>query len=423
MIESEPVVKTTPAITDEAMCEFEEQNGFTLVQRQKDAIHVSMRNKISVITGGPGSGKTTIIKGLIQAWKKAHASPWKLLTDDKVSLCAPTGKAARRMADITGLDASTIHRFIFHGGVKDDSLIVVDEASMLDILLAARLLKKARNHNCQVVLVGDADQLSPIGPGNFFKDILQSPRVPNVTLDITHRNSGTIAKNAQKINNGMGPFGFEFDDAFTYVQVDKETSQEAVVENYLTLVDEFGLNNVLCAVPMRKKGKSQTASETLNDIIRERINPQRPGGVFLSGCFFRENDRVMYLENSDAMDISNGDCGTVRRIDPVGKRIHVAFDCGKLVAMTADDSKNMTLAYAMSVHKSQGSEFRAVVVTQCWEDYYMLSRSLFYTAVTRARDKVVLIGDTPAVQAALRNIDAKLRNTRLKNMLGMKAVV
>lgn len=423
MLENDPVVRTVPEIIDDAISEFETQNGFVLARRQADAIHLSMRNRISVITGGPGSGKTTIIKGLIQAWRKAHASPFSILVDEKVSLCAPTGKAARRMADITGMDASTIHRFIFHGGLKDDSLIVVDEASMLDILLAARLLKKARAHNCQLVLVGDADQLSPIGPGNFFKDLLQSPRVPNVMLDVTHRNSGTIARNAQKINNGFDPLGFEYDDAFTYVQVLKETAQEAVIDNYLSLVDQFGLSNVLCAVPMRKKGKSQTASETLNELIRERINPQRPDAVFLAGCYFRENDRVMYLENDDAMDISNGDSGTVTQIDLVNKKVLVQFDCGKLVAMSADDSKNMTLAYAMSVHKAQGSEFKAVIVTQCWEDYYMLSRSLFYTAVTRAKDKVVLIGDTPALRAALRNIDAKLRNTRLRNLLGMRAAV
>jgi len=423
MLESAPVAQTTSAIVDEAITEFEEQNGFTLVYRQKDAINMSMRNRFSVITGGPGSGKTTIIKGLIQAWRKAHEIPFREVTEDKVSLCAPTGKAARRMAELTGMEASTLHRFIFHGRIIEKSLIVVDEASMLDILLAARLLRIARENSCQVVLVGDADQLSPIGPGNFFKDILQSPRVPDVMLDVTHRNSGTIAKNAKKINNGIGPAAFEFDDSFDFIQVDKSTAKEAVVKSYLSLVDEYGPNNVLCAVPMRKKGKSQTASETLNELIREQINPYPPGAAFLAGCFFRVNDRVMYLENSSEMEISNGDCGIVSMIDLAAKRIHVDFDCGKKVAMTVEESKNMTLAYAMSIHKAQGSEFKAVVVTQCWEDYYMLNRSLFYTAVTRARDKVVLIGDTPAIQAALRNIDAKLRNTRLKNLLGMRVVI
>jgi exodeoxyribonuclease V alpha subunit len=188
-------------------------------------------------------------------------------------------------------------------------------------------------------------------------------------------------------------------------------------------VNEYGLNNVLCAVPLRRKGKSQTASETLNEVIRECINPVKPDTVTLTGCFFRENDRVMYLENNDDMDISNGDCGTVKKIDTVEKKIYVNFDCGKLVEMTADDSKNMTFAYAMSVHKAQGSEFKAVIVTQCWEDYYMLSRSLFYTAVTRAKEKVVLIGDTKGIRAALRNIDSKLRNTRLKQLLGQRTVI
>ena len=403
MLENESIVDTSDSVVDFAISDFEEKNSFELAQRQKDAVNLSMRNRLSVITGGPGSGKTTIIKCVIEAWCRAKINPlgYPHTSEDKrVILCAPTGKAARRMTEVTGVKASTIHRFIFHKGLKNDSLIVVDEASMLDIMIASQLLKKAVAYNCQLVLIGDVDQLSPIGPGNFFKDLLQSPRVPDVTLDITHRSSGTIAKNAQKINNGQDPLGFSYDENFVLHQVENDDVQEDVISTYISLTNKYGVKNVLCAVPKRKFGKSKTSSETLNNLIRERLNPQRKGSLTLAGCFFRENDRVMYLENNDRMEISNGDCGIVSKIDPKSRLVYVDFDCGKTVEMTADESKNMTLAYAMSVHKAQGSEFQAVIVTQCWEDYRMLSRALLYTAVTRAKEHVVLIGETRAIRAS-----------------------
>jgi len=418
MLNSGPMVNTTPAILNEVIREFERQTGLELEQKQREAIFGSVQNRVSVITGGPGSGKTTIIKGLIQAWQEADTALMRKLSGgSKVTLCASTGKAARRMAELTGMEASTIHRFIFQDDLEERSLIVVDEASMLDLLLAARLLRKAVSHHCQIVFVGDADQLSPIGPGSFFTDIIKSPVVPTVTLDVIHRNSGAIAKNAQRINYGNDILSFTIDSTFRFIPVEKDEAQQTVIESYLDLVKQFGLENVLCAVPISQKMKSATSSGVLNDIIRDRVNPITPKTITLPGCSFRANDRVMYLENNDDMDISNGDCGTVDRVDLEEKRIIVRFDNGKTVEMTVDDSKNMNLAYAMSTHKAQGSEFKAVVVVQCWHDYYMLRRDLLYTAVTRARDKVVLIGDYRAVRAALRNMDDKRRNTRLYELL------
>jgi len=426
LLESLPVAKMTPAILDEAVREFEIQNGFELVSQQKDAISISMRNRVSVITGGPGSGKTTIIQGIVAAWKKATGQSlfWEPKVPNNVVLCAPTGKAARRISEVTGLKASTIHRLVFVGDTPENALVVVDEASMLDIQLAARLLRKIR-HNCQVVFVGDVDQLPPIGPGSFFKDLIGSPRIPMATLDVSHRNSGDIAKFAQMINHGSSPLAYKDeiqkdDSDFQYIPVNKETAQKTMIEMFLAMTQKYGVTDVLCVTPIRQKGKSHTASETLCEMIRELVNPPIPGAKTLAGCAFREGDRVMYWENDDKKEISNGDCGTVTRIDTDRKMVSVQFDNGRLVEMTTNETQDMSLAYAMSVHKAQGSEAKAVIISQCWEDYYRLNRALLYTAVTRAREKVILIGDDNAVHAAIRNVDEKIRNSRLKLLLSQR---
>jgi len=425
LLEGPPVAKVTSAILEESVREFEIQNGFELVHQQRDAISASLRNRVSVITGGPGCGKTTIIQGIAAAWKKSTDSLfWERKLQKDVVLCAPTGKAARRISEVTGLKASTIHRLVFVGDMPENALVVVDEASMLDIQLAAMLLRKVR-HNCQIVFVGDADQLSPIGPGSFFKDLIGSPCIPKTTLDVSHRNSGDIAKFAQLINHGMSPLAYEEiredDSIFQYIPVNKETAQNTMIKMFLSMAQQFGIKDVLCVTPIRQKGKSHTASETLCEIIRERVNPLLPGAKTLSGCAFRENDRVMYWENNDEKEISNGDCGTVVQIDTDKKRIYVQFDNGKYIEMTVRETQDMTLAYAMSVHKAQGSEAKAVIISQCWEDYYRLNRALLYTAVTRAKEKVVLVGDDKAIHAAIRNVDQKIRNTRLKQLLSLRA--
>jgi len=238
-----------------------------------------------------------------------------------------------------------------------------------------------------------------------------------------HRNSGTIARNAQKINNGQDVLSFVMKGSFEFIPVTKEEVQKVVVDTYMDLVSQYGQNNVLCAVPKSQKKKSITSSGMLNDLIREKINPIASETKVLPGCFFREKDRVIYQENDDAKELCNGDCGTVEYIDLENKRLLVRFDNGKLVSLTAQESTNMSLAFAMSTHKAQGSEFQAVVVVQCWHDYKMLSRSLLYTAVTRAREKVILIGDEPAIQVAIRNTDAKIRNTWLMQLLTQRQAV
>ena len=406
------------ALLQQTIQEMERETGYTLTQRQKDAIGVSTRNRLSVITGGPGSGKSTIILGIIKAWKKM-LDPLSTGIDlnEKIILCAPTGKAARRMAQLTGLKARTVHQIVYYA--KDrikDAVVILDEASMLNLSLAHNLLKTVKK-DCTLVLLGDADQLDPIGPGNVFKDLIRSPIVPTVVLDVAHRQKGVIEKNARRINNGQGFSTLELDDPskFRFVQADKEQARQKMLDTYFECVSRYGVKDVICVTPKNMEG--QTASKILNSLIREQVNPNMPGKS-VSGCFFRKDDRVMYLENRDDKNIFNGDCGTVLEIDPATKKVTVEFDDGRVVTLTSAEASELTLAYAMTVHKSQGSEFKAVVVSQCWEDYRMLSRALLYTAVTRAKEFVAIVGEARAINCAVRNNKTKNRNTRLYSLIG-----
>lgn len=421
MLSSPSTIAATPAIIDSVITDMEIKMGSKLAARQCDAISVPTRNRLSTITGGPGCGKTTVIRGIIQVWIRA-VDPFGLGNENSknIILCAPTGKAARKMTESTGYPASTIHQVVYHMDKIKDALVVVDESSMLDIQLASKLLSRIKN-NCNVVFVGDIDQLDPIGPGNFFKDIIQSPKVPTVTLDVSYRQSGIVARNAKKINEGQDLLAYEYDDdLFRFIPAEKSEAHQAVVDTYMELEKKYGADDVLCVVPKRKKGRSQTASEALNDSIQEILNPAI-SGTSIPGCFFRLHDRVMYTENRKDKDIYNGDCGTVRDYDPATKTVTVEFDGGRIVELNSRDAQNLELAYAMTVHKAQGSEYKAVVISQCWEDYMMLSRSLLYTAVTRAKESVTIVGEDRAIRAALRNVDTKVRNTRLRLLISQRS--
>lgn len=419
MLRSHPTHPFQPATVKAAIDEMESEIGYTLSERQKDAVVVPMRNRLSVVTGGPGCGKTTIIRAQIKAWKKT-IDPFGLnkKADDSIFLCAPAAKAARRMTQATGLKAYTVHQIVFHMRDKlKDALIIVDEASMLDIVIASYLLAATKD-NCTIIFAGDADQLDPIGPGNIFKDMIRSPLVPTVTLDVSHRMCGSINKNAKRINNGQSIHAYDFDDSFRFIPAEKDTVQKAMLDTYFEQVKKFGVKDVVCISPKRETG--QTASKTLNMLSRENLN-STDGGNEIPGCFYRINDRVMYLDNNKAKDIYNGDCGTITHIDPVTKDITVELDDERVVTLTSAETGSMMFAYAMTAHKSQGSEFQAVIISQCWEDYRMLSRALLYTAVTRAKAFVAIVGEKRAIDAALRNVESKIRNTRLPMLIGRQA--
>lgn len=396
---------------DSTIFDVECENGFELERKQKEAVLVACKNRISVITGGPGTGKTTIVKAIVRAAEHAY----------DVILAAPTGKASRRMSELTGgHEASTIHRMlmnfqIFGARSGKKPFFIIDEASMLDIDLASKLLSAIYRSNGNVVFIGDIDQLPPIGPGNFLRDLVESVDIPTVRLELSHRQKGKIATNASRINGGKGVNTFAEDDSFRFIDAKPDAAQQLVIDNYINMVNEYGVRDVCCLTPIRKKGRSSTAAETLNELIRDKLNPEYPGLPTLKG--FRHGDRVMETVNDARRDVYNGDCGVITHIDMRTKALIVVLDDDRVVEYNEFNLDTLTLAYAMTVHKSQGSEFKGAVIVNGWDHYVMLQRNLLYTAVTRAREKVVLIGTPKSINMAVRTVKDKQRNTRLKKRI------
>lgn len=396
---------------DSTIFDVERENGFELEQKQKEAVLVACKNRVSVITGGPGTGKTTIVKAIVRAAERSC----------EVMLAAPTGKASRRMSELTdGYEATTIHRMLMmsqiHGlTTYKTPLFIIDESSMLDIELAAKLLRLINQMDGNVVFIGDIDQLPPIGPGNFLRDLVESVDIPTVRLELSHRQKGKIATNANRVNNGKGVNTFAEDSSFRFIDADPNKAQQLMIDNYIDMVKEYGVRDVCCLTPIRKKGRSSTAAETLNELIRERLNPMRPGLPTMKN--FRLGDRVMETVNDTKRDVYNGDCGIITSIDPYTKGMEVVLDDDRVVEYNELNLDTLTLAYAMTVHKSQGSEFKGAVIVNGWDHYIMLQRNLLYTALTRAREKVVLIGTPKSINMAVRTVKDKQRNTRLKKRI------
>lgn len=411
---SNPIPQRT---VDQAIFEMELTTGFELEKKQKDAILMACKKRISVITGGPGTGKTTIVKAIVNAAQKSG----------EVLLGAPTGKASRRMSEMTDdLEATTIHRMLMMAHIAAENkkpkspMLIIDEASMLDITLATSVLRFVDKYDGSVVFIGDVDQLPPIGPGNFLRDIVESPIVPTVRLDLCHRQHGKIAINADRINRGMGCHTFSFDDTFNIVQTQGVDAQNEMVSLYLDAADKYSIRDICCLTPMRKQGRSATAADTLNELIREKLNPMRPHLPTMGN--FRLGDRVMETQNDARRDVYNGDCGIVSEIYDRLHMLIVEMDDGRRIEYTSHELDTLVLAYAMTIHKSQGSEFKVAIIANCKEHYIMLQRNLLYTAVTRARDKVYIVGTRQAIDIAVRTVKAIQRNTYLKKRIMEKAL-
>jgi exodeoxyribonuclease V alpha subunit len=393
---------------------------------QLAALRGALTHKAIVITGGPGTGKTTIVNAVVQVFEAARA---------RVMLAAPTGRAAKRLSEATGREARTIHRLLEfspqNGGFERNAdnplacdLLVVDEASMIDIALIHHLLE-AVPAQAGLILVGDVHQLPSVGPGNVLGDIIDSQAVPVLRLTEIFRQArqSLIIVNAHAINAGRMPAlspaaeSGPGQDFYFVEQPDPERVLEHIVEFVVSRIPRrFGLDPVEDIQVLTPMHKGVVGAENLNRRLQEALNPGE-GGVAHGERLFRENDKVMQVRNNYDKEVFNGDIGRIAAVRPGGRELDVRFE-GRHVTYDFSELDELSPAYAVSVHKSQGSEYPAVVFPVLTQHYILLQRNLIYTALTRARRLAVLVGTRRALAIGIRSGSAAHRWTRLSERLG-----
>ncbi len=394
-----------------------------LAREQVAAIRCAAENKVMVITGGPGTGKTTIIQALLKIFARLGV---------KILLAAPTGRAAKRMSETTGFEARTIHRLLEYslqkGGFQrnedkplDVDFFVVDEASMIDTILMHHLLKAVPS-GATMILVGDVNQLPSVGAGSVLKDIIDSGAVPVVTLNEIFRQAreSLIVVNAHRINQGtmpaFGPEGHSLEDFFFVDQDDPEETLRVVLEMVSKRIpNKFGLDPVRDIQVLTPMHKGVVGAENLNKALQETLNPGKDTLV-RGQSTFRVDDKVMQIRNNYDKEVFNGDIGTIVSIDPELRELVISFD-ERRVLYDFLDLDEVVLAYAISVHKSQGSEYPAVVIPVTSQHFMLLQRNLMYTAVTRGKQLVVMVGSKKALMMAVQNDKTERRYTRLQERL------
>lgn len=386
---------------------------------QADAIRQAVASKVMVLTGGPGTGKTTTTQGIIAALGVMGL---------KILLAAPTGRAAKRMSEATGMEARTLHRLLEckppegyqrneENPVEGDVLIV-DECSMIDILLMNSLLK-ALPPTMRLIMVGDIDQLPSVGPGNVLRDIIDSGCVPVARLTRIFRQAQTsrIIMNAHRINRGEFPDirnGRDSDFFFIPMEDPEAVAQEVVnlVKNRLPKGYHVPYDSIQVLTPMQK---GVVGAASLNTELQKALNTSEEG-LHRSGYVFRLGDRVMQIRNNYDKEVFNGDIGTVEKVSQEDRSLTVRYD-DRSVVYDVSELDEITLAYATTIHKSQGSEYPVVVMPVLMTHYVMLQRNLIYTGITRARKVCVLVGTAKALAYAVRNLTVYKRNTRLRDRL------
>ena len=408
---------------DKALPWVETKTGLKLAESQSAAIRLAMLAKVLVITGGPGVGKTTIVNSILRI---LAAKGVNLL------LCAPTGRAAKRMTEATGFEAKTIHRLLEvdpkAGGFKRGSdnplecdLLVVDEASMVDVMLMQALLRAVPD-NAALLIVGDIDQLASVGPGQVLADIISSGAVPVVRLTEVFRQAAKsrIITSAHRINQGSMPdlSRPEGDSDFYFVEAeDPEVAVPRIVELVKSRIPKrFGLDpirdiQVLC--PMNRGG---VGARSLNVSLQAALNPTGERKVERFGWTLAPKDKVMQIENDYDKEVYNGDIGYVEDVDPEAGELTASFD-GRLVTYGFGELDTLVPAYAATIHKSQGSEYPAVVIPVLMQHYTMLQRNLLYTGVTRGKKLVILVGQKKAIAMAVRNASGRRRWSKLDEWL------
>lgn len=419
----------------EYISDFEKENHISFHEKQIDAIEGAMSNGIEIITGGPGTGKTTIIKCILNLFERAGK---------KVLMGAPTGRAAKRMSEATGRESKTIHRLIdLSVSTEEEEVlfdedqtlncdaVIIDEASMIDVMLMNSLLK-AIKPNTRLILVGDVDQLPSVGAGKVLEDLIECEAFPVVKLQFIYRQGkeSFITTNAHRINTGTMPVLNAKESDFFFIQgEDTEDSLQKLIELVTLRLPKFNekwdrVKDFQILTPMRK---GELGVHNLNLVLQKALNPRRKKYAFTD---FQIGDKVMQTKNNymikwrktkrvfgeppEGQGIFNGDIGYVTEINAEDNTVSVLFDDDKIVEFESQELDELELAYAVTIHKSQGSEFKVVLVPLFMGPPLLMSRNLIYTAVTRARELIVLVGSQKALSYMIRNTKTYERHTSLK---------
>ncbi len=411
-----------PIETDKAIPWAEAKMGLLFAPRQAEALTLALSRKVSIMTGGPGVGKTTLVRALSDVFRRRNLT---------VTLAAPTGRAAKRMEEATGQPAATLHRLLkyqprtgqFEHGPDlplEGHVFILDEVSMIDLPLMSAFLAALPDPS-HLVLVGDIDQLPSVGPGNVLRDLIDSGAVPSVKLDVVFRqeSGGWIVRNAHRVNQGEPlqlPEG-EDDSDFYFIERQEPEQVIATLKDLVVnrIPDRFGfdpMNDIQALTPMRRY---QLGADNLNALMQEWLNPDGPH-LERFGRLYRAGDRVMQIRNNYDKDVFNGDIGRIASLHAEDRKLTVDMD-GRSVAYDFNELDELTHAYACTIHKAQGCEYPAVIVLLATQHFRMLQRNLLYTALTRGKKLVCLVGSRKAVHIAIRNNEIGLRRTGLRQRL------
>jgi exodeoxyribonuclease V alpha subunit len=417
-----------PAIdADKALPWVASRLSITLAPRQEEALRLALASRALVITGGPGVGKTTLLEAILQ-----------ILTAKRVraALCAPTGRAARRLSETTGLEAKTIHRLLEvnprdgrfrrdEGHPLECDLVVVDETSMVDVPLMASLVRAIPPH-AALLLVGDVDQLPSVGPGRVLGDVIDSGALPVVRLVEVFRQSAEsrIVTSAHRINAGEMPemaAPAERSDFYVVEADDPEDAQQRIVSLVRTRIPQrFNLDPVRDVQVLCPMNRGTIGARALNLELQKALNPPREARIERFGWTFSAGDKVMQIENDYDREVYNGDIGFIRAVDVENQQVTIAFD-GRDSVYDAAELDRVVLAYATTIHKAQGSEYPAIVMPVTTQHYPMLQRNLLYTGITRGRRLVVIVGQKKALAIAVKNATSRRRWSKLREWLDTSA--
>ena len=409
----EKISKIDVKIIDQGIHEIEKGNNITLADQQREAVQTACRNIVSIISGGPGTGKTTILSAICKAAESAGRD---------IVLAAPTGRAAKRMAESTGLEAKTIHRLLVfgEGGFQKNSedplsgdFFIVDESSMIDTSLMYHFLDAVPGH-AQVLFVGDIHQLPSVGPGNVLKNLIESNQIPVVHLSrVFRQNEGSgISTAAHDINQGVIPQlpPWKDDSDFIFVSC---SSNEGVQDRIIRLAKGLPGSQVLS--PMKK---GDLGTWKLNELLQKTLNPNKAEKLHpVSQTAYAEGDRVLQMKNNYEKDVFNGDGGVIQKISKEDQTLSVDYGDGQIVDYGFSELDQIALAYAITIHKSQGSEYPVVIMPMIPAFYVMLARNLVYTGITRGKQRVIIVGQKKSIEMAVKNDRVAHRYTLLKELL------